>query len=282
MLILLKGKFKIFQKGNTLLNIGIIFLTILLLLIIVGPFVIPYSPYHASIAERLAPPVWMEGGTTAHIFGTDAIGRDLFVRMAYGLRLSLIIAFIVVGLDIIIGTTLGLYSGYFGGVLETIVTGLVEIQLSFPFIIMAVAILSLSTSSIPNIILVLVLSLWANYARLIHVTVKEQKDLPHIYAVRSSGAGNIRILFKHIGKSILPNILLIGILDIATVTILEAILGFLGIGVMPPTPSIGNIIADGKKYISSAWWIATLPGGLLFFTVLTFNLIGEGLRRKSN
>lgn len=276
----IKNAVKIFKKGNTLLKVGIIFLVILLLLIIVGPSLTPYSPYQASIAERLTPPVWMEGGTFKHIFGTDAIGRDLFVRMSYGMRLSLFIAIVVVALDIIIGTTLGLCSGYFGGVIETIITGAVEIQLSFPFIILAVAILSLTNSTIPIIILVLVLSLWANYARLIHITVKEQKDLPYIYAVRSSGAGNGRILFKHIGRTMLLNILLIGILDIATVTILEAILGFLGIGVMPPTPSIGNIIADGKKYISSAWWIATLPGVLLFFMVLTFNLIGEGLRNE--
>lgn len=266
---------------NSMLLAGILMLVILVGLTIGGPWLSDYHPNQARISERLIPPCWVEGGSFDHIMGTDAVGRDLLIRILYGLRLSLFIALTVVSIDIVVGIVLGLFAGYLGGVFGMLVTGLIDLQLSFPFIILAVAILSLTSSSIPNIILVLVLSLWANYARLIYVGVQEQRGKPYIYALRSMGASDTRIIFKYIGRAILPNVLLIGTLDIATVTILEAILGFLGIGVMPPTPSIGNIIADGKKYISSAWWIATLPGGVLFLIVLTFNLLGEGMRKKT-
>jgi len=263
---------------STYFCIGIFMLAILLFLIIFAPLITPWNPYKIDVASRLAPPVWIEGGTSAHILGTDAIGRDLLTRILFALRTSFFISLISVTFAIIIGSTLGLCAGYFGGLLDAVISSLVEIQLSFPFIILAISILSLKTPTIFLIIIVLTLSCWSVYARVTRTSVIEKKNIPYVYAAYSIGAGHFRVITKYLAKSILPNVIVVGILDFATVVILEAILGFLGIGVRPPTPSLGNIIADGKKYLSSAWWISTLPGGALFMCLLSLNLIGEGLR----
>jgi len=263
---------------NVYFCIGIFLLAVLLFLITFAPIITHHDPYRGNIASRLTPPVWMEGGTSAHILGTDGIGRDLFTRIVFGLRVSFLISLISVISAIIIGSTLGLCAGYFGGLLDAVISSLVEIQLSFPFIILAISILSLKTPTIFLIIIVLTLSCWSVYARVTRTSVIEKKNIPYVYAAYSIGAGHFRVITKYLAKSILPNVIVVGILDFATVVILEAILGFLGIGVRPPTPSLGNIIADGKKYLSSAWWISTLPGGALFMCLLSLNLIGEGLR----
>lgn len=263
---------------NVYFCIGIFLLAILLFLITFAPIITHYDPYRGNITERLAPPVWMEGGTSAHILGTDGIGRDLFTRIVFGLRVSFLISLASVISAIIIGSTLGLCAGYFGGLLDNVISSLAEIQLSFPFIILAITILSLKTPTIFLIIIVLTLSCWTVYARVVRTSVIEKKDMPYVYAAYSMGAGHFRIITKYIAKSILPNVVVVGILDFATIVILEAILGILGIGVRPPTPSLGNIMADGKKYLSTAWWISTLPGGALFICLLSLNLIGEGLR----
>ena len=263
---------------NTYFCIGIFLLAVLLFLMIFAPTITHHDPYRGDIASRLVPPVWMDGGTSEYILGTDGIGRDLFTRIVFGLRVSFLISLISVILAIIFGSTLGLCAGYFGGFLENVIMSLSEIQLSFPFIILAVAILSLTTPTIPLIIIVLTLSCWPVYTRTVRTSVIEKKNIPYVYAAYSMGTGHSRVITKYLAKSILPNVVVVGILDFATVVILEAILGILGIGVRPPTPSLGNIMADGKKYLATAWWIFTLPGGALFICLLSLNFIAEGLR----
>lgn len=275
-----KKKHKIFLEyfRNIYFCIGIFLLALLLFAVTLAPMITHYDPYRGDVSSRLAPPVWMEGGTSAHILGTDGIGRDLFTRIVFGLRVSFLISLISVISAITIGSTLGLIAGYFGGLFDSVISSLVEIQLSFPFIILAVSILSMKTPTIFLIIIVLTLSCWSVYARVVRTAVIEKKNVPYIYAAYSMGAGHFRVITKYLAKTILPNVLVVGILDLATVVILETILGLLGIGVRPPTPSLGNIMADGKKYLSTAWWIFTLPGGALVVCLLSFNLIGEGLR----
>jgi len=273
-----KPKINLGYFRNIYFCIGIFLLAVLLILIIFAPMITHYDSYKGDISSRLAPPVWMDGGTSEHILGTDGIGRDLFTRIAFGLRISFLISLTSVIFAITIGSTLGLYAGYFGGWLNNIISSLAEMQLSFPFIILAVAILSLTTPTIPLIIIVLTLGCWPVYTRTVRNSVIEKKNIPYVYAAYSMGTGHFRVITKYLAKTILPNVVVIGILDFATVVILEAILGLLGIGVRPPTPSLGNIMADGKKYLATAWWIFTLPGGALFICVLSLNLIGEGLR----
>jgi len=275
-----KKKHKILLEyfRNIYFCIGIFLLALLLFAVTLAPMITHYDPYRGDISSRLAPPVWMEGGTSAHILGTDGIGRDLFTRIVFGLRVSFLISFISVVSAITIGSTLGLTAGYFGGWFDNVMSSLIEIQLSFPFIILAVSILSMKTPTIFLIIIVLTLSCWSLYARVVRTVVIEKKSIPYIYAAYSMGTGHFRVITKYLAKTILPNVVVVGILDFATVVILETILGLLGIGVRPPTPSLGNIMADGKKYLSTAWWIFTLPGGVLFVCLLSFNLIGEGLR----
>ncbi len=263
---------------NAYFSVGIFLFTILLLLVIFAPMVTPHDPYKGAISSRLTPPSWMEGGTREHIIGTDGIGRDLFTRILYGLRVSFLIAFTVVLAALTIGSTLGLIAGYFGGFLDNLISSIIEIQLSFPFIILAVSILSLTTPTIFLIIVVLTLSSWPEYARVVRSSVFEKKNIPYVYAAYSMGTRHSRVIKKYLASQILPNVVVVAILDFAAIVILETILGFLGIGVRPPTPSLGNIMADGKKYLSTAWWIFTLPGGALFLCLLSLNLIGEGIR----
>ena len=227
-----QGKLKILLEyfQNKYFCIGFFLLVIILFLVIFAPLITHYDPYRGNIAERLLPPAWVEGGTSEHILGTDGIGRDLFTRIIFGLRVSLSISFISVISAITIGSILGLIAGYFGGFLDNVISSVIEIQLSFPFIILAVSILSLKTPTLFLIIIVLTLGCWSIYARVVRASVLEKKDSPYVYAAYSIGTSHFRVITKYLAKSILPNVVIVGILDFATVVILETILGFLEIG----------------------------------------------------
>jgi ABC-type dipeptide/oligopeptide/nickel transport system permease subunit len=259
--------------------VGFILVGLIGLVAVAAPILAPHDPLFQDPSVRLMPPAWMEGGSTEYLLGTDANGRDLLSRMLYGLRVSLGIGAAAATLAILLGVVFGLLAGYFGGVVSAALMAVTEIQLAFPFIVLAVAILSLTLPTVWIIILVLSLSGWAIYSRVVRAIVLAEEQADYVLAARMIGANDSRILFKYIFRNIIPPVIILGTMDIATMVGLEALLGFLGLGVQPPTPSWGNIMADGKNYITSAWWLTTLPGLALLLTLFSLNLLGDSLSK---
>jgi len=246
---------------------------------VVGPFIVPADPNVVHSANRLLPPFWMEGGNLTHPLGTDGVGRDLLARIVVGFRTSLFISVTGVLLAVAIGAIVGILAGFVGRWVDTVLMGLTDVQLSFPFIVLAVSLLSLVPPSPPILIVVLSLAAWPMYARVIRSIVQQERNADYVVAARSTGASEGRIIYAYIVRNIVPSVLVVATIDIATLVVFESLLSFLGLGVQPPTASWGNIIAEGKNYLTSAWWITTLPGVAIVFTVLSFNLFGDNLHR---
>lgn len=257
---------------------GTIFLS-LIFSSIVGPFLTPHDPKKMNIMNRLKPPVFMAEGTWEHPLGTDALGRDLLARIFSGLRVSLIIGLSTVIIIFLFGSALGMVSGYYGGIVDTIQMRITDAQLSLPLIVLAIAILGVSRPNMFNIILVLSISCWPIYARVTRGIVLGERDKEYVRAAKIIGASGARVIIRYIAPGILPSVALVAILDIARMIIFEAILGFLGLSIQPPQPSFGNIISDGRKYLVNAWWIATMPGVVLSMLLISINMIGSGLEK---
>lgn len=262
---------KFLKNSSNLFIIGSLIFILLVLAMIFIPIISNEDPYEGNIATRLTPP-----GMHGHLLGTDSVGRDILTRMFVGLRLTFFISLISVTIAFVLGSTLGLIAGFYGGIIDKVIAGFTEIQAGFPFIILAVTILTLVPSTIPMIILVLVLSSWISFARVVRSKVIDIKTNTFIYSAYSLGASDFWIIKNILAKMILPKTIVSATLDLAYIIILSAILGLLGLGVMPPTPTIGGMMADGKKYITNAWWLTTIPGGILFIFTFSLNLIGQG------
>lgn len=262
-----------------LLLLGILIIAAVALIGIVGPFIVA-DPNEMNVPNRLKPPFFVEGGSMEHPLGTDQLGRDLLSRLVYGMHNSAIIGISAVAISVLIGSVVGLCSGFFGRAVDTVLMRITDIQLAFPFIILAVAVLSVTRPTLLNIVLVLALVNWPTYARVVRSLVLSEKEKDYVRAAQILGASGRRTIAKYIAPNIIPNVIAISTLDIATMIVLEAILGFLGLGIQPPGISWGNIMADGRQYVESAWWITTLPGVFIFISVLGINLIGEQLVGK--
>ena len=252
---------------------------IVLFITLVGPYLLWNDPNYLDARARLAPPVWMEGGSWKYPLGTDGVGRDLFARIIVAFRTSLFIAISGVLFAVSIGVVIGMTAGYLGGWTDRALMAIADIQLSFPFVLLAVAILSLTRPRPSVLILVLSLAAWPMYARVVRSTAQQERGSDYITAARSIGVSQARIIGLYVGRNILPPVFIVASIDIATLIVLESLLSFLGLGVQPPTASWGNIIAEGKNYLSSSWWVPTLPGVAIVFTVLAFNLFGDNLHK---
>ncbi len=253
------------------------------MLLIVGvsvaaPWIVPYSPVEVDIRHRLAPPAWMEGGTPDHLLGTDAIGRDLLSRMMYGGRVSLVIAVAAVLVSASIGVLLGLAAGYFGPKVDWTIMTLVNVMLTFPFVLLALAVIAVLGPSLVNMIIVLGVADWPLYARVIRAETMALRERDFMTAARALGMSHLRIIFRQILPNLVSVIVVIATLQVARVIILESFLSFLGLGVQPPTPAWGNMLGDGRVYMLNSWWIAAFPGAAIFITTLTINLMGNALR----
>jgi peptide/nickel transport system permease protein len=264
------------EKG---LVFGLGLLLIVILFGVIGPFLVQ-DPQLIKVSDRLKPPAFMAGGTMEHLLGTDQLGRDMLSRLVYGMHNSAIISIAAVIVSVLLGSIIGLCSGYFGKYVDTILMRLTDIQLAFPFIILSVAVLSLTRPTILNITIVLAIVNWPTYARVIRSMVLSEKEKDYVRAAQILGASGKRIISKYIAPNLIPNVIAISTLDIATMVISEAVLGFLGLGIQPPDPSWGNIMADGRQYIETAWWITTLPGVFIFIAVFGISLIGEQMASK--
>ena len=217
-----------------------------------------------------------------HPLGTDQLGRDMLMRCLIGLRYSLLVGIVTVVLIFIIGCGLGLFAGFKGKWWDTIIMRITDAQLSIPMIILAITILGVSRPSVESIIVVLALSGWPLYARVARSAAVTERGKEYVRGLRVLGAGDWRILLLFAAPNILPPIAFVAVLDVARMMIFEAILGFLGLGIQPPTPSFGSMIADSRKYLINAWWIATIPGIFLAVALTSINLMGSALEKARN
>jgi peptide/nickel transport system permease protein len=254
---------------------------ILLLIVLVtlaAPWLAPYSPVEVDIQHRLGPPAWMEGGKTDHWLGTDQIGRDLLSRMIYGGRVSLLIGVSAVAISSTIGVLLGLAAGYFGSKVDWIIMTLINVMLTFPFVLLALAVIAVLGPSLPNMIFVLGVAGWPIYARVVRAETMALREREFVVAGRALGMSHARIIFGQILPNLVSAITVVATLQIAQVIILESFLSFLGLGVQPPTPAWGNMLGEGRVYMLNSWWIAAFPGAAIFVTTLVINLMGNALR----
>ena len=256
--------------------------TALMLLIVASavfaPLVAPHSPLTVNIKHRLAPPAWMEGGAPDHLLGTDQIGRDLLSRVIYGGRVSLVIGVAAVLISASIGVLLGLGAGYFGGRADWTIMTLVNIMLTFPFVLLALAVIAVLGPSLINMIFVLGIADWPLYARVIRAETLSVREREFVMASRALGMSHLRVMFRQILPNLVSIIVVIATLQVARVIILESFLSFLGLGIQPPAPAWGNMLGEGRVYLLNSWWIAVFPGLAIFVTTLAINLMGNGLR----
>jgi ABC-type dipeptide/oligopeptide/nickel transport system permease subunit len=243
-----------------------------------APLIAPYSPLTVDIQHRLGPPAWMDGGARAHLLGTDQVGRDLLSRVIYGGRVSLIIGMAAVIVSSSIGVLLGLAAGYFAGRVDWTIMTVINVMLTFPFVLLALAVIAVLGPSLVNMIIVLGVADWPLYARVIRAETMAIREREFVMAGRALGMSHLRIVFRQILPNLVSVIVVIATLQVARVIILESFLSFLGLGVQPPTPAWGNMLGEGRVYMLNSWWIATFPGLAIFITTLAINLMGNALR----
>ena len=243
-----------------------------------APALTSADPIKTRLGERLAPPLGM-GGTPIHPLGTDNLGRDIWSRVLYGGRISLLLAAGSVILAAACGVLLGLISGYAGGGLDDLIMRVADVQLAFPVLMLAIAIVAVVGTSPPAIVGVLTLNGWVIYARTVRASVLSIRQLEYVEAARAQGATAPRIIVHHVLPNAMAPILVLASAQFGTMVLLESGLSFLGLGVQPPQPSWGNMLAEGRDYLSNAWWLGTIPGAAIALIVLGANLLGDGLRK---
>jgi len=266
---------KIFWKRfrrNKLAMLGALIIFSLALVAVIAPLIAPFSPHHQDILHRLEPP------STKHPLGTDDLGRDLLSRVIYGTRISLLVGFVAIGIAIIIGSILGLLSGYFGGWLDAVIMRFVDIMLCFPTFFLILMVIAFLEPNIWTVMVVIGLTGWPGLTRLVRGECLSIRERGFVQAAKVLGLSNIRVMFVHLLPNVMAPILVTATLGIGGAILTESALSFLGLGVQPPTPSWGNILTAGKDYITVAWWLSLYPGLAILITVLAYNLLGEGLR----
>ena len=262
---------------------ALVSLTILLVLIgiaIAAPVIAPANPSRVNILATLKPPMWMEGGSAKNVLGTDGLGRDVLSQLLYGTRVSLLVGVVVVLAGGTLGTVLGLLAGYYGGVVDDVIMRLADIQLAFPFILLAITFLSVLGPGLENVIVVLVIGSWMSYARVMRGQIISLREKEFVESARAVGVRNTQIIFRHLLPNALAPIIVIASFSVASTIISEASLSFLGLGVKPSTPTWGAMLASGREYITDAWWLVVIPGIAIMITVLSVNLLGDWLRDR--
>ena len=271
--------------------VGVAGIVVLLLVGLAGlfaPVIAPYDPDLQQLDEGLVCPVFTScprygtnetiHGSTDHLLGTDRLGRDILSRIIYGARVSIIVGITAVLLGAVVGSSLGLISGFYGGVADTVIMRIGDIFLAFPYLLLAIAIVAVLGGGLMNVILVLAIAGWVPYARLIRGSVLSAREQEYITAARAIGVRDSVLLVKHMLPNVLTPIIVFGTFAVAATIIAEAGLSYLGLGVGSKVPTWGNMLSDGRTYISTAWWLTTLPGLAIMLTVLSINLIGDWLR----
>jgi peptide/nickel transport system permease protein len=259
--------------------VGFALLAFFVLVAIFAPSLGLPNPVRGDLMARLSPPTWTSlFSPGAHPLGTDEVGRDILSRIVHGSRLTLMIAATAVILGGIVGTLLGIVAGYYGGLVDRLLMRLVDIQLALPLMLLALLVVAALGPSFSNLVIVLALTSWIRYARIIRGQVLALREREFVQSAHAIGASTLRIMLRHILPNVLTPALVVATLELARIIIMDAALSFLGLGIQPPNPSWGRMLADGRVYISTAWWIVTFPGLTILFTVLSVNLLGDWLR----
>ena len=257
---------------------GVAFVLALFAMAAAAPLLAPHDPVRQSLRVRLKPPTLEGADGFAHPLGTDHLGRDVLSRVIYGSRVSLFIGFAAVVVGGLIGATLGIVAGYRGGWADTVIMTVADAQLAFPFILLAIGIIAVLGPSFPTLVVVVGLSGWVAYARVLRSQVLVLRSREFVDAIHSLGGSSMRIVLRHILPNVLSSLVVIATLELARAIVLEATLSFLGLGIQPPTPSWGGMIHEGREYLDSAWWISTFPGLTLMLTSLVVSRLGDWLR----
>jgi peptide/nickel transport system permease protein len=265
-----------FRRFTMLLGAAIV--SIALLVALFAPYLTPHDPFAQDLNLRMIPPVWMDGSQPAHLLGTDQIGRDYLSRLIYGTRISMLIGVLTVITSALIGITLGIIGGFYGGRTDDVVMFLITCRLSIPLILVALTVVALVGSSLAVVILTLGLLLWDRFAVVTRTTTMQVRNLDYIAAAQAAGASRGHILLREVLPNIANHLVVVATLEMALAILLEAALSFLGLGVPPPLPSWGLMIAEAKEYMFFSPWVIMTPGIVLFILVLGINLLGDGLR----
>jgi len=272
---------RIARRAGQLRRLPLIPILILSIFVVAGlaaPLLAPHNPERGEVRARNQPPVWLEGGNTKYLLGTDHLGRDMLSRVIYGARISLVVVAVTLGIGGTIGVVLGLVSGYYGGWLEELIMRLVDIKLAIPTILLALVLVLALGQSFLIIVVILAIAIWPRFARNTRGEVLQLKTMDYIALAKVSGASTPRILFKHIFPGVVNTLIILATLEVGIVILLESTLSFLGAGVPPPTPAWGSMVADGRDRMAVAWWISTIPGVAIMLVVLSMNIFGDWLR----
>ena len=247
---------------------------------IFAPLLAPHSPIEGSLGKRLIPPLGMEGSSGEHVLGTDRLGRDTLSRLIYGAQISLAVSLVGILLTGVGGAAIGLLAGFWGAWVDTICMRLVDISLSLPGILMAVLLSVVFKPSFTNVVIVVIFLLWPSYARLVRGETLSLKQQEFVALARVAGCSSLTIMYRHLLPNLAPSILVLATLQVGFVIVLEASLSFIGVGIPPPTPSWGVMVADGRGLIEQAWWISILPGLAILVTVISLNILGDWVRDR--
>jgi len=255
-----------------------VIIAVMVVVAVFAPLIAPHSPTEQSLPDKLKPPAWQEGGSAKHLLGTDLLGRDLFSRLVYGARVSLTVAAFALLSGGLIGLAVGIIAGYLGGRIDSVLMRVVDATLTFPTILIALLLAVSLGAGLRTIVIAITVIIWARFARVVRGEVLGVRARDFVSLARVHGCSSVRIMLVHIVPNVMNTFMVLLTLHIGFVIIVEASLSFLGAGIPPPTPSWGQMVADGRSHIASAWWLAVMPGAAIMLVVLAFNLFGDWLR----
>jgi peptide/nickel transport system permease protein len=247
---------------------------------LLAPWLAPHDPFAGALADRLLPPSWLSGGDARYLLGTDVLGRDILSRLLYGARVSLLVASLAVLAAGAVGSAIGICAGYVGGWLDSVLMRIVDLAISLPMILIALLVGVIVGPSLTNIVVIIGVMLWSPFARMARNETLRVSRLSYVDLARTAGVSPLTIAIEHVLPNVAPPLIVLGTLQVGTVIIMEASLSFLGVGVPPPAPAWGTMIAEGRSYVLSAWWICIFPGLAILSTVLVANLLGDGLAER--
>jgi peptide/nickel transport system permease protein len=269
------------RRRSRLRSLPWLWLALVAAMVLAAIFVPVFSPYgldEQDLSHRLTPPAWQAGGTSAHLFGTDALGRDYMTRLFAAGRISLLMGVVVVTAAATLGAVIGLVAGFLGGAMDSLLMRATDVQLGMPVLLFAVAVAAALGPGVKNIILILSFWSWAPFARVVRSETLSLRETDFVTAARVIGCRNFRIIFRHLAPHVANTVTVLSTLVVGQIIIAEASLSFLGLGVQPPTPAWGSMLSESRTYVSIAWWLVVLPGCMIIAIVLSANMIGEWLR----
>jgi peptide/nickel transport system permease protein len=258
--------------------VGLVLVVLVVLVALLAPVLSPHDPAKQNIVYRLKPPFWAEEGSMEYPLGTDSVGRDVLSRVIFGSRISIFVGLVATAASALVGVSLGLIAGFMGGRTDSVISRVGDVQQAIPFLVLAIAVAAMLGPGLFNLILVLVITTWVTFFRVVRGEVLSVREEQYVLGAQSIGVSNIRIMLRYILPNVAASIIVIATLLVANMIIFEASLSFLGLGVPSSIPTWGRIVADGREYIADEWWIALFPGLAILITVMGINLLGDWLR----